>query len=83
MDSYHQSEDWPVQRLRIGWALILFFAFEMIVGQRLPPVLAYIVLSAGIALLASAAQSIRTLRSVQADPGTELAQRRADEPEDL
>ena len=73
MDSYSpgaetdwdHGDDWPTQRLRLGWALILFFAFEMTIGRRLPPVLAYLVLSAGIALLASAGQSIRQLRSLR------------------
>jgi len=51
---------WPCQRLRLGYGLLLFFAFEVTYGQQLPQALPFLMLGLGLALLVSAFQSIRT-----------------------
>ena len=50
---------WPCQRLRVGWALVLFFFFERLIGQQLPEVMPFLMLGMGVALLASAMFAIR------------------------
>lgn len=54
------AEDWPCQRLRMGWSLVLFFVFEMTIGQKLPQVLPILALGLGVASLVSAMYAIRT-----------------------
>lgn len=56
------DEAWPCQRLRIGWALVLFFLFEVTLGRQLPEVMPYLALGLGLALLGSALYAIRVLR---------------------
>lgn len=56
------DEGWPCQRLRLGYGLVLFFAFEVLVGQQLPFLLAGALLGLGITLLASAMVDIRKWR---------------------
>lgn len=58
-DFWNSEPSWPCQRLRLGFALVLFFFFEVFIGQKLPDVMPAIMLGLGIALLASAALSIR------------------------
>ena len=53
------DEAWPCQRLRIGGSLLLFFLFEVTLGQRLPEVMAYMTLGLGLALVGSALYAIR------------------------
>ena len=50
---------WPCQRLRLGWALILFYFFETLIGQQLPLALPVMMLGLGIACLVSAMFAIR------------------------
>ncbi len=51
---------WPCQRLRLGYGLVMFFMFEVTYGRQLPTVMPIVMLAAGVMLLASAYQSIRT-----------------------
>lgn len=53
------SRGWPCQRLRIGYALVLFFVFEVTLGRQLPLAVPFMMLGFGLALLVSAFQSIR------------------------
>ena len=53
------EEGWPCQRLRIGFALILFYFFETLIGKQLGPVIAIVALGLGMACLASAMQAIK------------------------
>jgi hypothetical protein len=55
-------EGWPVQRLRMGWALVLFYFFEVHIGKSLPQVMAFIALGMGIACLVSAMTAIREMK---------------------
>jgi hypothetical protein len=55
------EEAWPVQRLRIGWSLVLFFFFETLIGKQLPLAIPYLSLVAGAGLLVSAMVAIRAL----------------------
>ncbi|MEQ9499080.1 MAG: hypothetical protein RIT81_19520 [Deltaproteobacteria bacterium] len=57
--SWSWDEGWPVQRLRLGWALVLFFFFEVLVGQQLPVVMPFLMLGIGLGCLASAVLAIR------------------------
>lgn len=50
---------WPCQRLRVGWSLLIFFVFEVTLGQRLPEVMPLLALGLGLALLGSAMYAIR------------------------
>jgi hypothetical protein len=50
---------WPVQRLRMGWSLILFFFFETMIGKQLPIVMPFLALGMGLALLGWAMIAIR------------------------
>ena len=54
------NQAWPCQRLRIGWTLVLFFVFEVSVGQQLPTIMPILALGLGLALLGSAVYAIRT-----------------------
>jgi hypothetical protein len=56
------EESWPVQRLRLGWALVLFYFFEVHIGQQLPKVLPLFALGLGVACLVSAMTAIRDAR---------------------
>jgi hypothetical protein len=51
---------WPCQRLRLGYGLVFFFAFEVTYGRQLPQVMPFLMLGLGLALLVSAFQSIRS-----------------------
>lgn len=51
---------WPCQRLRLGLGLVLFFVFEVTIGQKLPNPLPLLALSLGAASLVSALFAIRT-----------------------
>lgn len=51
---------WPCQRLRIGWALVLFFVFELTIGQKLPLLIPILAFGSGLALLGSAGFAIRS-----------------------
>ncbi len=51
---------WPCQRLRIGWALLLFFVFEVTIGHKLPLAIPILAFGTGLALLGSASYAIRT-----------------------
>jgi hypothetical protein len=62
VNAINPDEAWPVQRLRVGWALILFFFFETLIGKRLPIVMPYLGLGLGLACLISAQMTIRDLR---------------------
>lgn len=53
------EEGWPCQRLRIAFALILFYFFETLIGKQLGPVIAIVALGLGLACLASAMQAIK------------------------
>jgi hypothetical protein len=55
------EEGWPVQRLRMGWALVLFFFFETLIGKQLPQIMPLIALFLGAGLLISAMLTIRDL----------------------
>jgi hypothetical protein len=55
-------ESWPVQRLRMGWALVLFYFFEVHIGKSLPQVMPFVALGLGIACLVSASLSIREMK---------------------
>ena len=55
------EEGWPVQRLRMGWALVLFFFFETLIGKQLPQIMPLIALFLGAGLLISAMFVIRDL----------------------
>lgn len=57
------TPEWPSQRLRLGWGLVLFYVFERLVGRTLPDVVPYLALGLGIGALASAFISIRALRA--------------------
>ena len=50
---------WPCQRLRLGWAMILFFFFEVLIGKQLPEVMPFMILGVGLSLLVSAMMAIR------------------------
>lgn len=50
---------WPCQRLRLGWAFVLFFFFETLIGKKLPEAMPFISLGLGVALLAHAMHAIR------------------------
>lgn len=54
------SDAWPIQRLRMGWSLVLFFVFEVTLGRQLPEIMPAIALGLGLALLGSAVYAIRT-----------------------
>lgn len=56
------EKDWPCQRLRLGYGLVLFFVFEVALGRQLPLPLAFMALGLGSALLVSAYQQIRVWR---------------------
>ncbi|HJL43160.1 MAG TPA: hypothetical protein RMG48_17775 [Myxococcales bacterium LLY-WYZ-16_1] len=56
------QRDWPCQRLRIGYGLVLFFVFEVSLGRQLPVELAFAALGLGGACLVSAFQQIRVWR---------------------
>jgi hypothetical protein len=56
---FDYERGWPCQRLRVGWALVLFFFFEVLLGQKLPLVMPYLMLGIGLALLVSAQLAIR------------------------
>lgn len=53
------EEGWPIQRLRIAFALILFYFFETLIGKSLGFAIAIIALGTGIACLVSAMQAIK------------------------
>lgn len=53
---------WPVQRLRMGWSLVLFFFFETLIGKQLPIAMPYLALGLGLALLGWATLAIREWR---------------------
>jgi hypothetical protein len=55
-------EAWPVQRLRMGWALVLFYFFEVHIGKQLPIAMPFLALGLGIACLVSATVAIREMR---------------------
>ncbi len=56
------EEGWPVQRLRMGWALVLFFVFEILIGRSLPQIMPILALAIGVVCLASAMMTIRERR---------------------
>lgn len=56
------EETWPVQRLRMGWALVLFYFFEIHIGQSLPKMMAFLALGLGLACLVSAMTVIREMK---------------------
>jgi hypothetical protein len=56
------EEGWPCQRLRIAFALILFYFFETLIGKQLGTVIAIVALALGLACLASAVQAIKKWR---------------------
>lgn len=53
------EEGWPCQRLRLAYASILFFFFEVMIGRHLPGAMPILALGIGIACLVSAMQAIR------------------------
>jgi hypothetical protein len=53
------EEGWPIQRLRIAFALILFYFFETMIGKQMGFAIAIIALGLGIASLVSAMQAIK------------------------
>ena len=55
---WNADDRWPAHRLRTGWALVLFFVFETVVGRQLPATLTYSILALGVATLASAVYAI-------------------------
>ncbi|MBK6688451.1 MAG: hypothetical protein IPG45_28515 [Deltaproteobacteria bacterium] len=59
LGSLIDERGWPVQRLRMGWSLVLFFFFETLLGKQLPIVMAYLALGAGLTLLGWASLAIR------------------------
>lgn len=54
------DEGWPCQRLRLANGLLLFFAFEVLIGKQLPTPMAYMLLGLGLASLVSAIIAIRS-----------------------
>jgi len=54
------EKGWPCQRLRMGYGLVMFFVFEVTWGRQLPEALPFVLLGLGLALLASAYESIRS-----------------------
>lgn len=59
MGNWTDDRGWPCQRLRLGWALVMFFFFETLVGQQLPIVMPYLMLGIGLGCLGSAVFAIR------------------------
>ncbi len=59
MGNWSWDRGWPCQRLRLGWALVLFFFFEVLVGKQLPEVMPFLILGVGLGCLASAVFAIR------------------------
>lgn len=57
--SWTWDQGWPCQRLRLGWALVIFFFFEVLVGKQLPEVMPFMMLGIGLSLLVSAMMAIR------------------------
>ena len=57
-----EDDGWPVQRLRMGWALVLFFFFEMHIGRQLPQIMPFLALGLGVACLISAHGTIREMK---------------------
>lgn len=53
------EKGWPCQRLRMGWALVLFFVFEVTIGKQLPEAMPFMSLGLGLAFLGSAMYAIR------------------------
>jgi hypothetical protein len=53
------EKGWPMQRLRMGWSLILFFFFETQIGRQLPLVIPILSFGLGVACLVSATRAIR------------------------
>ncbi len=56
------EKNWPCQRLRIGWALLLWCVFEVLIGHKLPKVVTGLMMGGALALLTSAMLAIRQLK---------------------
>ncbi len=54
------DKTWPCQRLRLGWSLVIFYVFELTMGQQLPEVMPWLALGLGLAMLGSAMYAIRS-----------------------
>lgn len=62
------EERWPCWRLRIAFASILFFLFEVTIGKQLPPSIVGIILGVGTACAVSSFFAIREAKlSAQVD----------------
>lgn len=62
VDDLVPEQGWPCQRLRMGWSLVLFCIFELILGKQLPVAIPYMALGLGLACLVSAMYAIRMWR---------------------
>jgi hypothetical protein len=62
IEGFDEEHGWPCQRLRLGFSLVLFFFFEVLVGKKLPPLMPFLMLGAGLGLLVSARFAIRDWR---------------------
>lgn len=45
---------WPCQRLRLGIGALIFFAFEVLIGRKLPVPMTMLIPAIGVASLVSA-----------------------------
>ncbi len=50
---------WPCQRLRVGIGALVFFAFEVLVGRKLPVPMTMMIPAIGVASLMSARSALQ------------------------